>query len=84
MSNQHEENAMGGYEPEQSQDNAKQDFATVLYDMKLGQRITENPMNHYSFVWLITRVASGWIYTNERGQGHSVFVPFDDRFDGSF
>jgi hypothetical protein len=66
-------------------DNDKHDFATLLYDMKLGQRITDNPTNQYAFDWLITRVPSGWIYTNEeRGQGHSVFVPFDNRFDGSF
>lgn len=55
-------------------------FKDALYSMPLGERIVDNGKPRYGFDWIITRVPGGWIYTNERGQGHSVFVPVNDEF----
>lgn len=48
--------------------------------MQLGERISSGDKGKYQFEWEITRVASGWIYSCPAGQGHSVFVPYDNHF----
>lgn len=53
-----------------------------LYEMKCGE-IRNIPIG-LVFQWMVTRVPSGWIYTCDKGQGHSVFVPYGEFFNGGF
>lgn len=55
-------------------------FKDRMFAMQLGERISSGDKGKYQFEWEITRVASGWIYSCPAGQGHSVFVPYDNHF----
>lgn len=61
------------------------EFKKVLYNMKLGERISSGDKGIYGFDWIITRVPGGWIYTAETAMSPaSVFVPYNNEFDISF
>jgi hypothetical protein len=55
-------------------------FPDALYQMRLGDRISSGDKASFVFEWEITRVPGGWIYSCPAGQGHSVFVPFNNGF----
>jgi hypothetical protein len=59
-------------------------FRDALYNMKLGESINANQPTLTQWQWMITRVPGGWIYSCPAGQGHSVFVPYDNGFEIDF
>ena len=53
-----------------------------LYTMTLGDSIILESLH---IKWLVTRVPSGWIYSNiTRDANQSVFVPFDNAVQNPF
>jgi hypothetical protein len=61
---------------------ADQQKSKDLYAMNLGDSIILESLH---IKWLVTRVPSGWIYSNiTRDANQSVFVPFDNAVQNPF
>ena len=51
-------------------------FNEKMFEMKLGERVVDNPSNNTSEQ--LTRVPGGWVYSYGDLQGcSSVFIPFE-------